>query len=305
MRLPETIVIPFLLPTIGAAQGVEQIFSTKDAVIGYHYGINSANTNYNSADWYGAMSQPGNHGGPNHARSLIHFDLSDYPPGTPIDDASLDLFGRGAVTGGGAAASVGNIGDNECVIERITALWFDNTVTWNTTPSTTSQDAVSLPVSSATIQDYIGINVTEMVQTMIDNPGTSHGFCIRLVDETPTRGLFFCGNGYIDQTKRPRLNVKVNTISVQESSAIPVARMYPNPAQAGGTLVLQATEEIGPGKVQFIGPDGRLAAVLPAGSDTTIRLPQDLSAGTYMVLWGERDGRDMRPLGLVLVEGAQ
>lgn len=266
-----------------SAQTVEQIYSTKDAVIGYHYGINSADNNYNSADWYGAMSQDGNHGGPNHARSLIHFDLSAYPPGTPIDVATLDLFGRGPVAGTGAAATVGNTGNNVCVIERVTSAWLDYTVTWNTTPSSTAVNAVTLPVSNQTIEDYEGIDVTALVQDMINNPGTSHGFLIRLVVEQPTRSLFFCGNGFADPAKRPRLNVKVNTIGVAEVEARPNLRLFPNPAPRGGRVSVERDAMNSVASIDLHDGVGRLVATIPLIGDW-FTLPGDMETGAYVPL---------------------
>jgi hypothetical protein len=54
------------------AQDIVSLYSDKDAVVGYHYMLNSENTNYNYADWFGALSQPGAMGGENHSRSWIY-----------------------------------------------------------------------------------------------------------------------------------------------------------------------------------------------------------------------------------------
>lgn len=266
---------------LASAQSVDQLYSNKDAVIGYHYGINSADNNYNSADWYGAMSQDGNHGGPNHARSLIYFDLSAYAPGTPIDDATLDLFGRGPVAGTGAAATVGNTGSTACVIERVTSAWQDNTVTWNTMPSSTTVNSVTLPVSTQTIEDYEGIDVTDMVQDMVNMPGSSHGFLIRLVVEQPTRSLFFCGNGFADATKRPRLNVKVNTIGIGEHDAPPPVRLVPNPAAPGGQVHMEPMATTTAASLDLHDGVGRLVATIPViGGWFTV--PGDIETGMYV-----------------------
>lgn len=269
------------LSTVTSAQAIEQILSTKDAVIGYHYGINSANTNYNSADWYGAMSQQGNHGGPNHARSLIYFDLTAYPQGTPVDDATLDLFGRGPVAGTGAAATVGNTGANFCVIERITSTWLDYTVTWNTAPSYTSINSVTLPISSQTIEDYEGIDVTDMVQDMINAPSTSHGFMIRLVVEEPTRSLFFCGNSYSDPAKRPRLNLKVNTNDMVESITRLSSNLFPNPVLRGQNVRLDGAFFQSVDTIDLIDTQGRLRSST-AWSGSAFIVPEDLEPGTYV-----------------------
>ncbi|MBS1658240.1 MAG: DNRLRE domain-containing protein [Bacteroidetes bacterium] len=205
----------------------------QDAVVGFHDNYDSENTNYGTADYYGAFSQPGASGGENAAHSLMQFDLSSLPPGMLISSATLDLYGRGATNNAGDATSVGDIGDDECYLERITQSWDADVVTWNTKPSVTSVNSVMLPQSSNVIQDYPGINVTQLVQDMIDNPLSSFGFSMRLVTEDPTRGLFFCSTDYIDSAKFPVLTVStcsklsgIISTSPDQSSL----RINPNPA---------------------------------------------------------------------------
>lgn len=274
-----------------ASQINVEIYSNKDAVIGYHDFLNSENTNYNYADWYGALSQPGNSGGVNNSRSLIYFDLSAYPVGTDIVEVTLDFFGIGAV-GGGDAASVGNIGANSCIIERITGAWSDNTVTWNTCPTTTSQNAVTLAQSTQTIQDYLGINVTSLVIDMINNPDSSHGFFLRMVNETPTRGLFFCGAGHNDPMKRPRLNVKYNAATFVPAEARLVSlSVHPNPATAGTTVTFVVTTHLPALSFSLVESTGRVAASGSLDSKaSSIDLPKGIAPGHYFLHLAMQNG---------------
>ncbi len=292
----QLIVVTALSPLFVGAQAVDQIYSDKDAVVGYHYGINSDNTNYNSADWYGAMSQPGNLGGENFSRSLIYFDLSAYPPGTVIDEATLDLYGRGPVAGTGQASTVGNIGDNECWIEQITSAWSDNTVTYNTCPSTTATNAVMLAQSTQTIQDYIGIDVTAMVQAMIDDPTNAHGFLIRLVTEDPTRGMFFCGNGYSNPDKLPTLNVTVNQdISVAETAAPLAPIVFPSPVAVGGSVMISTQDGTAPTEVRVVDDHGRTVMVETTNTGSVSwSIPEDLATGPYFILVCDPSGKSTR-----------
>ncbi|MBL7982479.1 MAG: DNRLRE domain-containing protein [Flavobacteriales bacterium] len=267
------------------AQDVVAIYSDKDAVIGYHYQLNSENTNYNYADWFGALSQPGTQGGENHSRSLIYFDLSALPPGTLVDEALLDLYGVGPV-GLGAAASVGNIGTNSCWLEQITEPWEDNTVTWNTRPATTSMNAILLPSSTQTIEDYVGMDVTGMVQAMINNPNTAHGFALRTEVESPTRGLFFCGAGFSDPSKRPRLRIKFSrTVSTTENATMGASIAYPNPVQTGTPLqlFLPSLEEVD--VVVIFDSNGRIVDATRVGHSARGLLVKDtLAPGLYRIV---------------------
>lgn len=269
-------------PTISIGQTIDQLLSSQDAVLGYHEGYSSANSNYNYADWFGAMSQPGNLGGENNSRSLIAFDLSAYPVGTIINEATLDLYGRGAV-GVGAVASVGNVGNNSCWLERVTSPWNDMTVTWNTSPTVTAVNAMVVSASSTSTQDYLGVDVTQLVQDMINDPDNSFGFLIRLQIEDPSRGLFFCGGGFSDAAKRPRLNIKYNPdISVPEHRAHRILLARPNPCTRGTWVTFLGV----PDNLTFDIVD-ELGRVVIQGSmlqaDGSFLVPSTISDGIYHI----------------------
>jgi hypothetical protein len=274
----------------------------QDAVIGYHFQLNAANINYNYADWFGALSQPGSMGGENNSRSLILFDLSSLPPGTVVDEALLDLYGRGPV-GLGDAASVGNMGANACWLEQIIEPWEDHTVTWNTQPSTSPMNAVLLPESSQIVEDYIGLDVTSMVQAMINSPGTAHGFALRTQVEAPTRGLFFCGADHSDPSKLPRLRIKFNSIvGVTEKPPISGPLVYPNPVLLGTPfrLLLLDHEEVV--TMMIIDSTGR-SVFANRLEYTTSEVPVNaaLAPGTYQVVVHDRRGAVMRSSAMVVL----
>ena len=286
------------------AQEIVALYSDKDAVIGYHYLLNSENTNYNYADWFGALSQPGAMGGENHSRSLIYFDLSALPPGTLVDEALLDLYGVGPV-GLGAAASVGNMGANACWLEQITEPWEDNSVTWNTRPATTSMNAVLLPSSSQMIEDYVGLDVTGMVQAMINNPNTAHGFALRTEVESPTRGLFFCGAGFSDPSKRPRLRIKFSsTVSMTENATIGASIAYPNPVQTGTPLQLFLPSQVEVDIVVIFDSNGRIVHATRVGhSVASLLVNETLAPGLYRIVVKDPKGIVILSSGIVVTSG--
>ena len=288
-------------PSISFGQTIDQLSSTHDAVLGYHQGYSSANSNYNYADWFGAMSQPGNLGGENNSRSLIAFDLSAYTPGTVINQATLDLYGRGAV-GAGTVASVGNVGNNTCWLERVTSPWNDNTVTWNTSPTATSVNAVVLSSSSASSQDYLGVDVTQLVQDMINDPDGSFGFLIRLQIEDPSRGLFFCGQGFSDASKRPRLTIKYDQdISVPEQQALVMLDARPNPCSRGTWVNFSGLQsDLTFDLVDRLGRVVIKGGLIQAG--TSFMVPSTLPDGLYHIRAQSRgDERSLYSASLVVL----
>ncbi|MBP6391829.1 MAG: DNRLRE domain-containing protein [Flavobacteriales bacterium] len=179
---------------------------TEDASLGYHDNFNSASTNYNSTIHYSAYAQPGAQGGINKGRGAMDFDLTGIPAGSTVLGAFLSLSAIGPF-GVGDVAAIGHVGQNQSQLRRITSAWADNTVTWNTQPTTTAQNEVLLDPSTYATENYLNINVTALVQDMIDDPATSFGFVLQLVNETTSRGLAFHSSLAPDADKRPVLLV--------------------------------------------------------------------------------------------------
>jgi len=188
------------------AQTTVVLIPSADASLGYHDNFNSANTNYNSTIHYSAFCQPGNQGGVNKGRGAMDFDLATTPANSTILGAFLSLSAIGPF-GIGDVAGVGHVGQNSCALRRINSAWVDNTVTWNTQPTSTTQNQVLLDPSTYATENYLNINVTTLVQDMIDDPANSFGFMIQLVNETTSRGLAFHSSLAPDADKRPVLLV--------------------------------------------------------------------------------------------------
>ncbi len=133
------------------------------------------------------------------ARSLIEFDLSYFPSQTKIKSAKLSLYWN----------SYNNLieqtGENAFSIYRIIQEWDEQTVTWNNQPATTDSNKVTVPKSTAVDQSYINIDVTQLVQDIIDNPAQGHGFMIKLEDEIPYKLVVLASSDCTEAGKRPKL----------------------------------------------------------------------------------------------------
>ncbi|MFO7721703.1 MAG: DNRLRE domain-containing protein [Bacteroidales bacterium] len=140
-------------------------------------------------------------------RSLIGFDLSVIPAGAIIQSASLSLYAWDMFNGTGSGQHSTSSGSNSAYIERVMSPWDEMTVTWDTQPSTTNLNQVTIPASTSPSQNYPNIDVTAMVTDMIANPASSHGFMIKLVTEVHYRRLNFCSSEHPDSLKRPMLQI--------------------------------------------------------------------------------------------------
>lgn len=179
---------------------------SKDASVGFHDGYNTANTNYGDAVHNSAFSQPSYCcPGENAGWGLIDFDLSSIPEDAIILTAKLSLY---AFTDGiSDYITDGHVGDNTSFLCRIIEPWEEMEVTWNTSPSYTYSNRVKLNASDSLNQDYININVKNLVQDMVVNPYDSYGFVVKLKNESPVRGMMFCSSDVPDSAKWPKLKI--------------------------------------------------------------------------------------------------
>lgn len=165
-----------------------------------------------------------------HMQSCLNFDLSSIPSTATIDSADLYLY---ADVPDAAIAGQPMYGtDNAAWIRRVTQSWNENTVTWNNQPAVTTQNEATIPQSVTTAQDYV-IDVTALLQDMINNPSTSFGFMLSEKNQTTWyNGLVFVSNNNPDTARAPKLVItytdasSVNDI-YSNGSAL---KVYPNPA---------------------------------------------------------------------------
>ena len=165
-------------------------------------------------------------GNPVDYRSLIEFELSNIPSGAIITSAGLSLFSQES-TGLGSHSTLS--GSNESVLSRITSSWDENAVTWNNQPTTTTENEVFLSESSSSIQDYLNIDVTNLIEDMIANPSNSHGFLIKLLNEQHYRSMVFAASDHSNSNLHPKLEVCYSIASNLDQKAEFKFEIFPNP----------------------------------------------------------------------------
>lgn len=134
----------------------------------------------------------------NTARALIAFDLSSIPSQTPIKASKLILYYNAYQN------LTEHTGENAFTIYKIIQPWNENNVTWNNQPAISSSDSITVGKSIAVDQPY-AIDVTRLVQGMVNNPASNYGFLLKLNEEFPYRLLIFASSDYSDATKHPKL----------------------------------------------------------------------------------------------------
>lgn len=176
----------------------------KDALL---HGLNSqVGLNYGSNNQLSANTWTYN-GSVGTVRSVLEFDLSAIPSGSTITSAELSLYGIGDNSGFGGHSTLS--GTNECWVQRITSAWDELTVTWNNQPSVTTVNQVGLISSVGVDDDYLDVDVTMLVQDMV-NLG-NYGVMIRLQTEDHYRRLNFASSDHSNPSMRPKLKVTYET----------------------------------------------------------------------------------------------
>jgi hypothetical protein len=138
-------------------------------------------------------------------RTLMSTDLSALPANITVIDARLSLYADPACTYLGYFGQPTYGGNNRSVIRRVTGAWDPNTVTWNNQPSITKVHQVYLHSSQSDVQDYLNLDVTKMIQDMINNPSSNHGILLQMNDEfNHYKSMIFGSCLHPDENLRPK-----------------------------------------------------------------------------------------------------
>jgi hypothetical protein len=251
-----------------------------DSPVGYHDGYNTANVNFGNAAHIAALQIPGYHYGVNTCRGLMSFDLSSIPVGSTVISANLNFYAYTDFTV--LALQDGHCGNNQSKLSRVTSNWNESTVTWNTQPTVSSLHETLLSQSSTQDQDYLNINVASLVQDMVNNPTTSFGFRLALVDEVVTSSLAFCSQDFANPAKHPSLFIEYRLPSSSLSENIHERfRLDPNPVQ--NALNLHFSDFSNGRKVLCVDTQGKLIISVDANyQDVSIDM-SSITPGMYYI----------------------
>lgn len=110
---------------------------------------------------------------------------------------------------------------NASVLHRVTSPWTENLVTWNNQPSFSQTEIVNIPASTSNYQTY-EIDVTTMVQDMVNNPSKNNGFLLKLKNEVTYAGLYFATSDYtgVLGAIQPKLVVTIDGTTSAEDNTL-------------------------------------------------------------------------------------
>lgn len=216
-------------------------------------------------------------------RGLIQFDLSSIPGNAVITNASLSLYvDNNAPEGITGQPTYGT--NNAGWLQRVTSAWASNTVTWNTQPTTTTTNEITLAQSTGTSENYT-LDVTQLIKDILIG-GYNYGFEILQQNETtPYQSLIFGASVNTDSTIRPKLDIcyyiNLTTALSQITGESLNIEVYPNPASNAVVFKTSADEKVKDFHVEMyneMGQEVRNFQLFPY--QVTINT-SDLSRGLY------------------------
>ena len=139
-------------------------------------------------------------------RYFVGFDLSLIPTNAIVDSAYFSLYFSQTYLDT-YPITTGHVGENSLFIKRITSAWTESGITWNAQPTTSDVNQLLIPVATTERQNYLRINVRNLVADMTLNPTTSHGFMIRHQTEDPYRSTVLTTSEDSTPSIRPKLQV--------------------------------------------------------------------------------------------------
>ncbi len=150
-------------------------------------------------------------------RSLFRFDeLSTIPKNAVVTSAELKLYGVSSSPDIGVGNSYypgspyNSSGSNQSSIQKITSDWDEETVTWNTQPTTTTTNQITVSKTTSQWNENFtdnSENLVAMVQEMVNDPETNFGFMIKLDTEVLYRSVLFASSNHSNPDLWPELTV--------------------------------------------------------------------------------------------------
>jgi type IX secretion system substrate protein/TGF-beta propeptide len=217
-------------------------------------------------------------------RSFVNFDLSEINPNHSITYAELNLYHDPTST---TIGHINNGRSNELLISRIIENWDDTNLNWENQPLITDQNQVVVPGSNIQNQDYLDINVTTLIEDMINNPDASFGFNISLFDEVTfdyNRNVVFASSNHEMMELRPKLVVYTQDYTnIDEFDEFDSkVKVYPNPGI--GEFNISITNDLIGCKGVILDGYGNIVSIRKFSSEYNIIYLSNYPSGLYHLI---------------------
>ena len=141
-------------------------------------------------------------------RVLVDFNTSEIIPGTKINHAYLNIYYNTTSQYDIILGGKGNLGEDSFLVEEVVSEWNEKTVTWANQPIVNSLMNVVILKKIDPKANYIKLDVTEIVQSMILKPvAERYGLRLKLENEIPYNVYFFASGNHPIVNLRPSLEI--------------------------------------------------------------------------------------------------
>jgi hypothetical protein len=172
---------------------------------------------------------------------LIEFDLSNIPINSKIDSAFISFYyDSGSIDPGHSTEA----GSNEFYIYRLLGEW-EETVSWNDVPSYSESNKVLVAASNNSDQNYIDINVTDLVRDIIDGPDPNYGFLLKLRFTEYYRSVIIASSEHPNAELHPVLRiVRPNEVVFPDSPICDCSDFNISPSLASDNITFNLNEDL-------------------------------------------------------------
>ncbi|RYD95243.1 MAG: DNRLRE domain-containing protein, partial [Sphingobacteriales bacterium] len=94
------------------------------------------------------------------------------------------------------------------LVDRAAATWFENSVNWTNSPGFEPAISAPIPVTTTQWNGSVGVDVTNLVQEIMNGGGVNNGFYLKLDNEVHYRSQVYATSEYPDSKLRPVLVVE-------------------------------------------------------------------------------------------------
>lgn len=213
-------------------------------------------------------------------RSYMKFDLSTIDPNHSVTYAELSLFHNPTSI---IEGHVCNGESNEIEIGRIIENWSESELSWDNQPEVSDESIVLVSSSNIFDQDYLDIDVTQVVKDMLANNEESFGFFFKLANEDPdldNRNVVFASSNHPDESLHPKLVIYTQDYSGKdEYPEMSALKVYPNPG--AGVFNIQLPDDYYTGELQIFDNYGNLIKVININSNISQVDLSGLTRGVY------------------------
>jgi hypothetical protein len=256
----------FVLAVIAALCPAQTFYPTQDAFVSQ----GDPGVNFGTYGWLITYSNPWSL----LYRTLMEFDLTSIPPGTPVSSAVLNLY------------MFDQAGTDFTVdVHSVLASWTEAGVTWNNQPAFNSTVEASLPYQGYT---WWRFNITDLVQQWVDDPDSNCGLILRNNPEIPGANGWFTKFYSRDTTiNRPYLQITAVNIEENKGGDPGGLQVRPNPVREKASITFSLPKS-GNLSVCLYDAEGRKIKTLKEGNAASGRMcfqlnSKGISAGVYFL----------------------